>query len=248
MGTHRTRMPAAARAGAWPRPWTKGPAFRLLLVLAMFTPALAADPAGNRQITTADAHAGRSGDLLWYFDSSQGHIGFAIEAVGVLTFTGHFQRFGGGVFVDPPNGQTTGQARVRLAIDATSLTMNSNRYQNLARSADFFAIEQHPRIGFVSEPFPVLRPPRQLRGVLQLRGVAGEVALVLDSPPCTEPVAACTVRAQGELDRRAFGMRAWRTTVSSQVSLQISLQAQSAQPAEPPIMPAAPDVGTACSH
>ncbi len=244
MGTHRTPMPAAARSWTWPRPWTKGPAFRLLLMLAMFTPALAADRAGDRQVTTADAHAGRSGDLLWYFDSSQGHIGFAIEAVGVLTFTGHFQRFGGGVFVD----RTTGQARVRLAIDATSLTMNSNRYQNLARSADFFAIEQHPRIGFVSEPFPVLRPPRQLRGVLQLRGVAGEVALVLDSPPCTEPVAACTVRAQGELDRRAFGMRAWRTTVSSQVSLQISLQAQSAQPAGPPIIPAPPDVGTASSH
>ena len=134
--------------------------------------------------------------------------------------------------VDPADGL----ARVQLDIDATSLVMKRNRYQALARSPDFFDVDRHPRIGFVSEPFPALQPPRQLRGVLQLRGVAGKVAFILDSPPCTQPDRPCQVLAHGELDRFSFGMRALRATLARQVSLHIRLRGE---PARPPARPPA---------
>lgn len=217
MATSRMPMPAATR----PRLPATHRARALLLALAAALQATLAGPA-----RAADPLAD-TGQLLWYFDSRQGHIGFEIAALGVLGFKGHFQRFGGGVFVDPADGQ----ARVLLAIDATSLTMNRNRYQDLARSADFFAINEYPRIGFISEPFPALQPLRQLHGTLHLRGHTGAVAFVLASTPCTDRWRPCTVHAHGELDRRAFGMTAWRSTVSSRVGLQIRLQADPAQPA-----------------
>ncbi|MCK9489117.1 MAG: YceI family protein [Xanthomonadales bacterium] len=237
MGATRTPNPATAA------PLAASALVGTLWLLALLTavPSVLAEAASGDAasagptLPAATLPTPAASQALWYFDQDHGRIGFEIAAVGVLTFKGHFQRFSGGVFLNPDNGL----ARVQLDIDATSLAMNRNRYQYLARSADFFAIDEHPRIGFVSEPFPIWQPPWRLRGRLQLRGQLGEVAFLRESAPCIDPARVCTMHAQGELDRRAFGMRAWRTTLANHVRLQIQLQAQPVHPSNEPAAPSA---------
>lgn len=98
----------------------------------LFTAALAAAP----------AHA-----ATWTVDTAHSQVGFKVRHF-LTQVPGHFDDFGGTVVMDEANPESSS---VEFWVDTASIdTNNENRDEHL-RSEDFFHVEKHPRITFVSE-------------------------------------------------------------------------------------------------
>jgi polyisoprenoid-binding protein YceI len=98
--------------------------------------------------TTADATVVTetlTGD--YQIDASHSRLGFAAKHAMVATVRGQFRVYDGQVRLDEENPE---RSTVRLEIDAASVdTGNADRDGHL-RTPDFFDIENHPTITFVS--------------------------------------------------------------------------------------------------
>jgi YceI-like domain len=87
------------------------------------------------------------------------------EPLGIATVKGRFSRYQGTL-------QLSGKPAIVLTIDAESLdTKNRKRDQHL-RSPDFFDVEQHPYVRFVSESAALEGERLTVRGRLHARGAS----------------------------------------------------------------------------
>ncbi len=122
----------------------------------------------------------------WRLDPSRARIEFgARHFFGLMTVTGHFDRYEGTLDLRE-------QPAARLTIEAASLdSANAKRDRHL-RSADFFDVEHHPQIRFVSDFAEADGTLLVVSG--RLRAAGREVALTVEA----------TLRAvDGELDLQA---------------------------------------------
>jgi len=104
-------------------------------------------------------------------------IGKRLFFVKNLTVTGRFGDVAGTMTVDD---QDPVSARVDVTIDAASIDTKNGRRDKHLRTADFFDVDQHPTITFVShrvEPIDRAEGRYRLLGDLTVRGVTREVAL-----------------------------------------------------------------------
>jgi len=118
-----------------------------------------------------------------------------------------------------PAGDGLWQVEVRL--DAAGLAMDGPEWRvRMTRSEKFLDVERHPRIRFVSRPFPrgLLREGGLLAGELQLRGQARGVAFRLEPSRCEDPGHGCPLAVRGGIRRREFGMEAYRLWVQDEVA------------------------------
>lgn len=154
----------------------------------------------------------------WQLDPARSRIDFELAALGVVRLHGRFERFRSEIQTEPAGGY-----RIHLAIDADSLAMAQSRYQSWARSPEFFHVERHPEIVFLSATVDSV-PIRSgdLDGVLTLRGIPQPVRFRIEPLDCPAAGDDCVVRVQGEIDRRQFGMRSRRMTLSNQVRLDMT--------------------------
>ncbi len=153
----------------------------------------------------------------WQLDPARSRIDFELAALGVVRLHGTFEHFRSQIQPDPDG------YRIHLIIDADSLSMAQSRYQSWARSAEFFHVKQHPEIRFLSAP--VARVPIRsgdLDGELTLRGITRPVRFRIEPMDCPPDSDDCVVRVQGDIDRREFGMRSRRLTLSNQVRLDMT--------------------------
>lgn len=153
----------------------------------------------------------------WLFDPEHSDIRFKLAALGVVPIHGSFQRFSGRVW----RHEKDGLLRVEIRIDAESLTMKSERYRDWARSPEFFHVRRHPEIVFRSEPIEhgLLSRGGELSGWLTLRGIESAARFQLAASSCASASKGCELRVTGEVNRRRFGMRTRRMTLSSHVRL-----------------------------
>jgi polyisoprenoid-binding protein YceI len=81
----------------------------------------------------------------WRLDPSRSSVEFHVRHFyGLMTVRGHFDRYEGTV-------ELVSDPAVELTIDADSLdTKNAKRDKHL-RSADFFDVEHHPQVRFISD-------------------------------------------------------------------------------------------------
>jgi polyisoprenoid-binding protein YceI len=148
--------------------------------------------------TTYDLQA--AAPTRWYADTDQTSVDFAVKTFwGLLTVRGHFDRFSGWYEVGPDG------ARIELTIDASSLdTANAKRDEHL-RSADFFAIDEHPQVRFTSTG---VRESGD--GTLHVSGdlhAAGKVvALELDATVAQLDDGRLEIEATTTVDQRSLGM------------------------------------------
>jgi polyisoprenoid-binding protein YceI len=100
-----------------------------------------------------------------------------------------------------PDGTVTGQ----LAIDAASLTTKNKQRDKHLRSADFFDVEQHPRV-VLTVRRAALTGGGQLaaEGTLETAGVSEPVTFTADIAEAS--VDAVTLRGELTVDRSRFGM------------------------------------------
>jgi polyisoprenoid-binding protein YceI len=83
----------------------------------------------------------------WILDKAHSDIGFSVRHMMISNVRGHFNEFDATVSVE---GDDLTSAKVSVSIDPTSIDTRNEDRDNHLRSADFFKIEEYPRITFES--------------------------------------------------------------------------------------------------
>jgi polyisoprenoid-binding protein YceI len=135
----------------------------------------------------------------WTVDRERTTVEFAVRTLwGLATVRGRFERFDGRYEIGP-DGPT-----IELTIDADSLdTGNATRDRHL-RSADFFHVEEHPQVRFVST-----RVADAGAGSLRVEGelaAGGGVAPLAMTASTREHPDALELEATALIDPRRLGM------------------------------------------
>jgi polyisoprenoid-binding protein YceI len=169
------------------------------------------------------SHVRAEHSVSWRFDTKDSEIRFELAALGVVPIRGTFERFTGEVWRDADSDDL----RVFVRIDATSLSMQSGRYRDWARSPEFFHVDRYPEIAFKSEPISwnVLSDGGVLSGMLTVRGKEREVEFEIAPGDCRPSATTCMLHVVGEINRTRFGMRSRRLALSSRVYLDMSFRA-----------------------
>ncbi|HZC30542.1 MAG TPA: YceI family protein, partial [Gaiellaceae bacterium] len=81
----------------------------------------------------------------WTIDPDKSSVEFAVKTFwGVSTVRGRFDRFDGAYEIEPDG------ATIELTIDADSLDTGNRTRDKHLRSTDFFHLDEHPQVRFVS--------------------------------------------------------------------------------------------------
>ena len=83
----------------------------------------------------------------WSFDPMHSELGFKIKHMMLTNVSGSFTKFN--VKVDT-NGDDFASAKIAASIDVASINTNNEQRDTHLRNADFFEVESHPNIEFIS--------------------------------------------------------------------------------------------------
>ena len=90
----------------------------------------------------------------WTIDPAHSEVGFTVRHLMVSKVRGTFKTFDGTITIaDDPL-----ESRVEARIDAFSVDTRDENRDNHLRSSDFFEVEKHPQITFVSTSVRPARP------------------------------------------------------------------------------------------
>lgn len=168
------------------------------------------------------AHAAPPRHDLLRLNAARSQATFAVKVLWLIPLHGDFGKVQGTLDID----RFRGTARVDARIDVDDLRMRSARYENWAKSAEFFDASQYPQIHFASDDFPLvrLRTGGTLDGTLTLRGIAKPVRFRMLPSECERPLTGvCPVQAQGSIERSDFGMHSRRGALADKVALRLRI-------------------------
>jgi polyisoprenoid-binding protein YceI len=115
---------------------------------------------------------------------------------------------------------------VEVVLDAQKLSFTGPAWLNkTARSKDFLDVQTYPAIKFSSAHFnkTLLTNGGSLEGSLSLRGQTKAVSFFILPSMCSEPGHGCPLTVRGQVNRRDFGMRAYRFTVKDAVDFEFTI-------------------------
>jgi polyisoprenoid-binding protein YceI len=165
-------------------------------------------------------------------DPSHSRVGFVARHAMVTKVRGGFNEFAGSFTIDATNPSASS---AELTIEAASIdTRNADRDAHL-RSNDFFAMEQHPQLRFVSTAIErVSDTEYQVTGDLTLRGITKPVTIDLEyTGSAVDPYGNTRVGFEGatQVNRKDWGVN-WNTAleaggvlVSEKVTLEFEISA-----------------------
>lgn len=116
------------------------------------------------------------GQDRYQVDNSHTSVVFAISHFGLSYTYGRFNQVGG-EFVWNPNAPET--SRFKFLIEATSVDTNDKVRDQHLRGPEFFNVEEHPQIRFVTEKIEVKDKTYQLKGKMTMLGVTKELTIPL---------------------------------------------------------------------
>lgn len=145
-----------------------------------------------RELSMDDLRTGE-----WRLDRDRSSVEFRVPHFwGVVTVKGHFGRFRGTLDLQA-------EPAVRLTIKAESLDTGNRRRDRHLRSADFFDVEHHPQLWFVSDSVSVHGDVLKVQGALHARG--NHIPLEVDAR--VRPVhGGLTIEAEARACHRDLGM------------------------------------------
>ena len=155
------------------------------------------------------------------FDPATSHASFRVRMRILRDTVGHFLDVRGEL---QPDGN---RQRVSVEVDGRRLRVAGPQWMDrVTRSSDFLDVQAHPRIRFLSAPFPpkLLREGGKLSGELTLRGLTKPVAFEVLPAACEKPGRDCEIHVRGQVSRQAFGMTAYRLTVRDQVEFEFRVR------------------------
>ncbi len=111
----------------------------------------------------------------WNIDPSHSTVGFSVKHMMISTVRGRFADFTAAITLDEANAANSS---VNVSIASASVDTKFEQRDNHLRSADFFDVENHPKLTFASKR--VEGNPNgdfKVIGDLTIRGVTREVVL-----------------------------------------------------------------------
>ena len=133
----------------------------------------------------------------WRIDPDRSSVEFAAKAIwGVATVKGRFARYQG-------TFDLSQEPAIDLTIEADSLDTRNERRDTHLRSPDFFDVEQHPYLRFVSQSATLDGERLRVRGLLHARGASAPVDL---DATLREVGDELEIEALTVVDRRRLGM------------------------------------------
>lgn len=144
----------------------------------------------------------------WTIDPSHSAVEFAVKHMMITTVKGRFSGVTGKLELDE---QDVTRSRVDVSIDTVSIDTRDEKRDAHLRSADFFDVENHPRMTFVSRAIERVGDDRlELTGDLTIRGTTREITLnVEDLGRGKDPWGGdrAAFSATGRLDRLDYGLK-----------------------------------------
>jgi polyisoprenoid-binding protein YceI len=116
-----------------------------------------------------------TGTSTWALDAAHTNVGFAVKHMMIATVRGHFSDVNATVEIDGTDYST---ARIEAEIDAASITTRNDQRDTHLRSADFFDVENFPKLTFKSTRIDVKSEDAlEVTGDLTIRGTTRPVKL-----------------------------------------------------------------------
>ena len=143
----------------------------------------------------------------WNIDPSHSNVGFSVKHLMISTVRGRFANFSGAITLDEANPT---RSRLHITADAASIDTRAEQRDGHLKSPDFFDVEKHPTVDFVSKELQGdVGGEFKVRGDLTIRGVTREVVLnatyegAVKDPWGNERRA---FSAKGKVNREDFGL------------------------------------------
>lgn len=145
----------------------------------------------------------------WTVDPAHSRAQFTVRHFMISNVRGDFGTLKG--TVENFDGKDATKATLNVTIDVASLTTRVQRRDDHLRSADFFDVENHPTMTFVSTSItPAGNGKYNLNGDLTIRGTTRPVTFVMEplSQHIVDPQGNTRVGAEatGKINRRDFGV------------------------------------------
>jgi polyisoprenoid-binding protein YceI len=144
----------------------------------------------------------------WTIDATHAELGFAVRHLMISTVRGRFGAVTGSVTLDEQKPQ---DSKIDVTIDVTSIDTRQEMRDNHLRSADFFDVENHPTMHFVSTKVEGdVNEAFRVTGDLTIRGTTHSVTLDVTNegrgmdPWGNERVG---INATGKIKRSEFGLK-----------------------------------------
>jgi polyisoprenoid-binding protein YceI len=164
-------------------------------------------------------------------DTSHSAIRFTVRHMMFAKVHGRFDKWAAELELDEDDPTN---ARVDVKIEAASVSTSEDKRDGHLRSADFFDVEHHPELRFVSKRVEKKGDDLHLVGDLTIRGTTREVALEVErlgegKNPWGQRVIGFS--AHGKIERKDFGLT-WNAAletggvlVGDAVNIEIELEA-----------------------
>ena len=115
--------------------------------------------------------------MTWTIDTAHTTVGFVARHMGLSKVRGQFTKFDGQIEGDPSDITS---ARARFEVDLSSVESGSPDRDAHLKSADFFDVEKHPTMTFVSKSVTGSGDNYKVVGDLSIKGVTKEVELTYE--------------------------------------------------------------------
>lgn len=167
----------------------------------------------------------------WSIDPTHSEIGFKVKHMMFTNVSGKFNDYEATITSDKNNFEN---ASINFSADIKSIDTGNTDRDNHLRSADFFDIENNPKMTFKSSSFTKVDDGSyELTGKLNIRGTEKEVKLPVEfSGIMTDPWGNTKIglNITGKINRKDWGLN-WNSAleaggvlVSDDVRLNIELQ------------------------
>ena len=147
--------------------------------------------------TTKSSDAQSIAQGRWRIDPARSRVEFRTPTLwGLATVKGHFERYEGSLDLKR-------SPAIELVIDAASLSTKNGLRDRHLRSADFFDVENHPEVRFVSDTATVEGERLKISGRLYAAGKSLPLELNAKVRPVGDDL---EVDARTDADHRKLGM------------------------------------------
>lgn len=149
----------------------------------------------------------------WTLDPAHSEITFRVRHMMISNVRGAFTKFDASI-----DGEDFTKSTIRANINANSITTNADDRDTHLRSADFFEVEKHPEITFVSTSIEkVGENEYKLIGDLTIKGITKKVTLNAEfggymKDPYGNEKAGFSV--EGKINRKDFGLN-WNAVLEA---------------------------------
>jgi polyisoprenoid-binding protein YceI len=168
--------------------------------------------------------------MSWKIDGSHSKVGFAVRHMMITTVRGAFATPTLDLSFDPKD---LSRSSVKVTIDAKSVDTNEPARDAHLKSADFFDVENHPSITFVSKSASRKGDDLEVVGDLTIRGTTRSVTLKGEvQGPAKDPWGGnrFAFSLSADIDREEFGLKwnqaleAGGVLVAKKVKLEVEFQ------------------------